>query len=113
MATINIYQQYFTAECMFNKVERHAASVMLIATSEEGRIRYEVAVSFFPHVSEDDFAVSYDAYFSKVVFEAPGRRSKKREQGLMESLQTKANSLAAEANGKIFWDKPLIEARRG
>ena len=81
--------------------------------SEEGRIKYEAAISFFPHVSEDDFAVSYDAYFSKVVFEAPGRRSKKREQGLMESLQTEANSLAEEANGKIFWDKPLIEARRG
>ena len=57
--------------------------------SEEGRIKYEAAISFFPHVSEDDFAVSYDAYFSKVVFEAPGRRSKKREQGLMESLRQK------------------------
>jgi hypothetical protein len=113
MATVNVYLQYFAAECTFNGVERRAASVMLIATSEEGRIKYEVAVSFFPHVSEDDFAVSYDAYFSKVVFEAPGRRSKKREQGLMESLQTEANSLAEEANGKIFWDKPLIEARRG
>ena len=113
MATINVFQQYFAADCSFNDVERHAASVMLIATSEEGRIKYEVAVSFFPHVSEDDFAVSYDAYFSKVVFEALGRRSKKREQGLMESLQTEANSLAEEANGKIFWDKPLIEARRG
>lgn len=113
MATVNVYLQYFAAECTFNGVERHAASVMLIATSEEGRIKYEVAVSFFPHVSEDDFTVSYDAYFSKVVFEAPGRRSKKREQGLMESLQKEANSLAEEANGKIFWDKPLIEARRG
>ena len=81
--------------------------------SEEGRIKYEVAVSFFPHVSEDDFAVSYDAYFSKVVFEAKGRRSKKREQQLMETIQNEANSLADDANGKIFWDKPLIEARRG
>ena len=113
MATVNVYLQYFAAYCTFNGVERHAASVMLIATSEEGRIKYEVAVSFFPHVYEDDVAVSYDAYFSKVVFEAPGRRSKKREQGLMESLQTEVNSLAEEANGKIFWDKPLIEARRG
>ena len=113
MATVNVYQQYFAAECTFNGVERRAASVMLIATSEEGQIKYEVAVSFFPHVSEDDFAVSYDAYFSKVVFEAPGRRSKKRELGLMESLQTEANSLAEEANAKIFWDKPLTETQRG
>ena len=113
MATSNVYQQYFTAECTFNGVERHAVSVMLIATSEEGRIKYEVAVSFFPHVSEDDFAVSYDAYFSKVLFEAKGRRSKKREQQLMETIQQEADSLADETNGKIFWDKPLIEARRG
>ena len=73
MATINVYQQYFAAECTFNGVERHAASVMLIATSEEGRIKYEVAMSFFPHTSEDDFAISFDAYFSKVLFEAKGR----------------------------------------
>ena len=113
MATINVYLQYFAAECTFNGVERHAASVMLIATSEEGQIKYEVAVSFFPHVSEDDFVISYDAYFSKVLFEASGRRSKKREQQFMEMLQTEADSLADEANGKIFWDQPLIEARRG
>ena len=113
MATVNVYLQYFAAECTFNGVERRATSVMLIATSEEGRIKYEVAVSFFPHVTEDDFAVSYDAYFSKVLFEASGRRSKKREQQFMDNLQTEADSLADEANGKIFWDKPLIEARRG
>lgn len=111
MATINIYQQYFAAECSFNGVERHAASVMLIATSEEGQIKYEVAVSFFPHTSEDDFAISFDAYFSKVLFDAKGRRSKKREQQLMETIREEANSLADEANGEIFWDKPLIEAR--
>ncbi len=113
MATINVYQQFFSAECTFNEVERHGALVMLIATSEEGRIKYEVAVTFFPHVSDDDFAISYDAYFSKVLFEAPGRRSKKREQQLLEAIQIEADSLADEANGKIFWDKPLMEARRG
>ena len=111
MATVNVYLQYFAADCTFNGVERHAASVMLIATSEEGRIKYEVAVSFFPHVSEDDFAVSYDAYFNKVVFEAKGRRSKKWEQDLLGTLQTELNTLADEANAKIFWDKPLIKAR--
>ena len=113
MATINVYQQYFAAECTFNKVERHGASVMLIATSEEGQIKYEVAVTFFPHVSEDDFAVSYDAYFSKVMYEAKGRRSKKREQELLETLQTEIDLLAVEANAKLFWDQPLTEALRG
>ena len=43
MATVNVYLQYFAAECTFNGVERRAASVMLIATSEEGQIKYEVA----------------------------------------------------------------------
>ena len=113
MATINVYQQYFAADCTFNDLERHAAAVMLIATSEEGQIKYEVAVNFFPHVTEDDFSISYDAYFNKVVFEAKGRRSKKREQDLLETLQTELNTLADEANAKIFWDKPLIKARRG
>ena len=113
MATINVYQQYFAAECSFNDVERRAAAVMLIATSEEGQIKYEVAVNFFPHVTVNDFSISYDAYFSKVLYEAKGRRSKKREQELMEAIQTEADSLADEANGKIFCDKPLIEARRG
>lgn len=113
MATINVYQQYFTAECKFNGVERHGASVMLIATSEEGQIRYEVAVSFFPHVTNDDFAVSYDAYFSKVVYESKGRRSKKREQLLLETLQNDINGLADEANAKIFWHKPLTDEQRG
>lgn len=113
MATINVYQQYFGAECTFNGVKRHGASVMLIATSEEGRIKYDVAVTFFPHVSDDDYAVSYDAYFSKVVYEAKGRRSKKREQELMETIQTEIDTLADAANAKIFWEKPLTEAQRG
>lgn len=111
MATINVYQQYFAAECTYNGVDRHAAAVTLIATSEDGQIRYEVAVSFFPHVSDDDFAISYDAYFSKLLYEAKGRRSKKREQQLMEILHDESDSLATEANGVIFWDRPLIEAR--
>ena len=113
MATVNVYQQYFFAEGSFNGVERHGVSVMLIATSEESQIRYEVAVSFFPHVSEEDYAISYDAYFSKVMFEAKGRRSKKREQQLMATIQYEADALAKEANGIIYWDRPLIETRRG
>jgi len=113
MATINVYEQYFEAECTFNEVTRKAASVMLISDSDAGHIKYELAVNFFPHRSEDDFAISYDAYFSKLLYEADGRRSKKREAGLMEVLRAEADALAGANGGAIFWDKPLIEARRG
>ena len=55
MATINVYEQYFAAECTVNDVPRRAALVMLISDSEAGQIRYEAAVSFFPHRDEEDF----------------------------------------------------------
>ena len=113
MASINVYEQYFSAEAEFNGVPRHGALVMLVANSDAGAIRYEAAVSFFPHNEEDDFAVSYDAYFSKVLYEATGRRSKKREQALMEEFRQHIDELAETIGGKVLWDKPLREERRG
>ena len=113
MATLNVYEQYFSAEAEFNGVPRNGALVMLIATSEEGNIRYEAAVTFFPHRDEEDFAVSYDAYFNKVLYEAKGRRSKKREEVLLQELQQHIDELAHEAGGTVYWDQPLREARRG
>ena len=113
MATLNVYEQYFTAEAEFNGVPRNGALVMLIATSEEGNIRYEAAVTFFPHRDEEDFAVSYDAYFNKVLYEAKGRRSKKREEVLLQELQQHIDELAHEAGGTVYWEQPLREARRG
>ena len=113
MSPINVYEQYFSAELEFNGVPRRAALVMLIATSEEGRIKYEAAATFFPHRDEEDYAVSYDAYFSKVLFEAKGRRSKKREEALLQDFQQHIDELAQEAGGTVHWDKPLLEARRG
>ena len=113
MATINIFEQYYAADAEFNDVARHGALVMLIATSEEGNIRYEAAVTFFPHRDEEDYAVSYDAYLSKVLYEAKGRRSKKREQALMETFETEIDQLADTIGGKVIWEKPLREARRG
>ena len=113
MATINVYQQYFGAKCTFNGTERHAANVLLISDSEAGNIKYEVAVSFFPHETPDDFGISYDAYFNRVLSEGPGRRSKKKEEAFLETLQQEVDKLAAEAGGTVFWDQPLIEARRG
>ena len=111
--TINVYEQYFAADCVANSIHRHAALVMLIATSENGTVRYEAAVTFFPHIDENDYAVSYDAYYSDVLYEAPGRRSKKREAALLETLQEDVDALAVQANATIFWDRPLKEARRG
>ena len=113
MAVINVYEQYFEAELTANGVDRHAALVMLIADSEAGHIRYEAAATFFPHNDEEDYAVSYDAYYSRVLFDAKGRRSKKREKAFMEDLQQHIDELAEEAGGKVFWDRPLREARLG
>ena len=111
--TINVYEQYFAAELVANGVPRHAALVMLVADSDAGHIRYEVAVTFFPHNDEEDFAVPYDAYFSRVLYENKGRRSKKREQALMEELRDHIDELAGEAGGVVHWDQPLREAKMG
>ena len=111
--TINVYERYYAAEAEFNGVPRHGALVMLVATSEEGNIRYEIAVTFFPHNDEEDYAVSYDAYLSKVLYEAKGRRSKKREQTLMETFEQEIDQLAETIGGKVLWEQPLQEARVG
>ena len=111
--TINVYERYYAAETEFNGVPRHGALVMLVADSEAGNIKYEAVVTFFPHNDEEDYAVSYDAYFSKVLYEAKGRRSKKREQMLMETFEQEIDQLAETIGGKVFWDQPLQEARVG
>lgn len=111
--TVNVYEQYFAADLKANGVPRRGALVMLIADSQAGHIRYEAAVTFFPHGDEDDFAVSYDACYSAVLFDGPGRRSKKREEKLLLGLRAKIDALAARSGGVIHWDRPLGEARRG
>ena len=111
MATINVYEQYFEADCTVNSVKRRAALVMLISDSDAGNIKYEAAVTFFPHKIKDDFAVSYDAYYSKELYKASGRRSKKREKQFLEELRDHINELSKSSGGKVFWDKPLRDAR--
>ncbi|MCR5167069.1 MAG: hypothetical protein K6C13_07620 [Oscillospiraceae bacterium] len=113
MASVNIYEQYFKAECEYNGVSRHAALVMLISDSEGGNITYTAAVTFFPHSSDDDYAVSYDAYFSTVLFNGKGRRSKKREEQLIDKIRETIDILAEQSDGKVFWDEPLNEAKYG
>ena len=113
MKVIDVYSQYFGAECVYNERPRHAVRADLTATSEEGNIRYDLNLSFFPHDDEEDYAVSYDAVVQKELYSARGRRSKKREAALMETFREEADELAKEIEGVIFWDQPLREARLG
>ena len=113
MKVIDVYKQYFAADCTFNGVVRRGALVTLTATSDSGQIRYEVTLTFFPHTAPDDFSVSYDACASEVLYDAPGRRSKKREAGLLEQIPAAGDRLAAQLGGSILWDAPLTEARMG
>lgn len=110
---INVYSQYFGAQASFAGVERRGALVLLVSDSEAGMISYKVAVSFFPHRDAEDFAVSYDAYFEKEVYRAAGRRSRKREAALLESMRSEIDSIAAEHGAAVDWARPLAEARRG
>ncbi len=113
MKVIDVYQQYFAARCVYHGVPRRAVSVKLTAESDAGTVRYSVSVSFFPHADEDDFAVSYDACAERELYAAPGRRSKKREAGMLEDLRGHADAAAADLDGEIFWDQPLRDARYG
>lgn len=110
MKVIDVYKQYFNAECVYNGVERKGAAVTLTATSDSGTIKYEVGISFFPHRAPDDYAISYDAYVSKELYNAKGRRSKKKDAVFLEEFRAHADELAGTIGGKILWDKPLREA---
>lgn len=113
MKVIDVFKQYISAQCVFNGIERKAAVVTLTAASDSGMITYEVGVSFFPHRNESDYAVSYDAYASRVILSEKGRRSKKRDAAMLGMLRETADGCAAELGGTIFWDKPLREAQMG
>ncbi|MBP5332417.1 MAG: hypothetical protein J6Y89_11265 [Lachnospiraceae bacterium] len=113
MATINVYEQYFKADGTFNGVKRRGALVMLVSDSSAGMIRYSAAVTFFPHRDDEDYAVSYDAFFEKVLYEGKGRRSKKKEQNFLDSLRATVDEISEAAGAKVLWDAPLREARRG
>lgn len=110
---VNVYSQYFAAECVYNGCERKGVVVNLTSMSEAGMIRYTVNISFFPHTEPTDFAISYDAYAEKEIYNAKGRRSKKREAAMLAKLRDDAEELAEGLGGKIDWETPLIEARLG
>ena len=113
MAEINVWEQYFAAEAVWEGVERRGALAMLVVTSEEGQVRYEAAVTFFPHRDEEDYAVSYDAYEEEILFSGKGRRSKKREEKMLLGFNEVIDRISEKWNGKVFWDKPLRDAQRG
>ena len=75
MKVIDVYEQYFKGHLVYNGAERRAVVVKLIATSDEGKIRYEAALTFFPFRDPEDFAVSYDAYSRRAAAPKSGRRS--------------------------------------
>ena len=85
--------------------------MVLNTTSEEGNIEYKVCVSFFLHEDPEDFRISYDRYFEKVLFSGKGRRTKKRDAAYLEQIREAADELAGESGAVICWDEPLIEAR--
>lgn len=113
MKVIDVYKQYFAATCKYQQVERNGALLSLTATSDSGTIKYDVSITFFPHRDPEDFAVTYDAYVSKEIFNTRGRRSKKREEKFLADMRDYADGLAGELDGVIFWESPLTEARRG
>ena len=110
---INVYERFYKADAVFSEVQRNGALVMLISDSEAGNITYKAAVTFFPHMDAEDYAVSYDAYFEKELYSGPGRRSKKKEEGYLEEFQATIDQLAAENGAKVLWDEPLTDERRG
>ena len=113
MKSIHVYKQYFAAECTFAVVERHGAAVWLTAESDNGMIRYEVGVTFFPHEDPEDYAISYDACQLKELLNTKGRRSKKRDALYLAQVKITADEIANSFNGIINWDKPLNEAQYG
>ena len=109
---LNVYKRYFKADAVFSGVPRNGALVMLISDSEAGFITYKAAVTFFPHRDEEDFAVSYDAYFEQELFSGKGRRSKKKEAVFLAQLLEIIDRLSAEHNASVLWEEPLTDERR-
>ena len=110
---INVYERYYKADAVFNGVKRNGALVMLISDSEAGNISYKAAVTFFPHNDNEDFGVSYDAYFEEELLNAKGRRSKKKEEAYLKDLREIIDRISNEQNAKVLWDEPLRDERRG
>ena len=73
----------------------------------------QTPTAVFPHRDEEDFAVSYDAYFETELYSGKGRRSKKKEASFLEQLRETIDRMAVENNATVLWDEPLTQERRG
>lgn len=93
MKNVDVYRQYFSAECLFNDIERRGVLVWLNAESDSGIIRYEVGVTFFPHRDAEDYGVSYDACATKELIRTEGRRSKKRDEEYQKGIPVRQISV--------------------
>lgn len=113
MVSVNVYERYYKAECLYNGVMRCGAKVIMLYESEEGAYSYTAQLIFFPHRDPEDYAVSYDALFTETLMEGKGRRSKKKEAELLKNLEECCDRLAAQAGGTVFWSEPLTDERRG
>ena len=107
---INVYEQYFEAKALCDDAERKGALVILLSDSEKGMITYKACVTFFPHRDEEDFAVSYDAYYETVLYSGKGRRSKKKEEAFLNELRGKIDEIIPEDH-EVYWERPLRDAR--
>ena len=106
---IDVYEQYFRAEAEFNGIPRRAAIVKLTSDSEAGNIRYTVSCNFFPFRDDEDFAVSYDAYFEKEIYNALDHAQKEawdRGNGYFYWSYKLHVDAAADpsAEGRAAWD---------
>jgi len=107
MDALNLYQQYFPAECTVNGILRRAVKVMLTVESGSGQICYKAAVNFFRHEDDEDFCIQCDGYFEQILYQNKGRRSKKREAEYLGKIREYADALAAAQNGTILWEQTL------
>ena len=109
--TIDVYEAYFKADALVNGIQRRAVKACLTCVSGEGNVSYDISLAIFPHVDEEDYAVGYDAFLTRNVYQAKGRRSKVREAKILKTFQARCDAMAKEIDANIDWECPLREAR--
>ena len=111
---VDVYSQYFRAQCEYGGSMRKAAIVKLTALKDaNGVLAYEASASFMPFEDEEDFRVPDDNRVSRIVSSGSKRRMRRNEEKLLSALREEIDSLITEMDGnaRIDWDQPLREAR--
>ena len=112
MDAIDVLDGAYKARAEYNGIKRKGVIVKLTAESVKGVIRYDVNVIFFPYRDPEDFLISYDAVFTKTVYEGKGRRSKKREAEFIARLKDTVGEMLENEDAEIFWDEEIRPCRR-